>query len=173
MHEQHHIDDRLWDYIDGISSEEEKRFVEELIATQQEWRDQYHALLDAHRLMAQSLELDEPSLRFTQNVMEAIAHHQIAPATKTYTDKRIIRGIGLFFGTMLIGFLVYGISRISWTSGTGVTGSWLDSLPSPKIQWGLFFNNTYVNVFMMVNVVLGLMLLNMYLERKKKQVKNR
>lgn len=170
MHEQQHIDDRLWDYIDGTCNEEEKTFVEELIATQQEWREKYHALLDAHQLMLQSIDLDEPSMRFTQNVMEAITHQQIAPAAKTYIDKKVIRGIGLFFGIMLAGFLLYGIAQINWSAGPGATGSWLDKISSPKIEWRVFFNNTYANIFMMVNVVLGLMLLDMYLGRKKKQL---
>jgi len=171
MHEQHNIDDRLWDYIDGFCSQEEKGFVEALIATQQEWRDKYHALLEVHQLMQQSLDLEEPSLRFSQNVMEEIALHKIAPAAKTYIDKRIIYGIGLFFMVMLTGFLLYGIGQINWTAGEGATGSWWNKISFPKIEWGLFFNNTYVKVFMMVNAVLGLMLLDMYLERKKKQAR--
>jgi len=168
MDEQQHIEDRLWDYIDGVCTEDEKSFVEELIATQQQWRDQYHALLGVHQLMQQSIDLDAPSLRFTQNVMEGIARLQIAPATKTYIDKKVIRGIGLFFGIMLTGFLAYGVAQINWSAGAGATGNWLDKISSPKIDWSLFFNNTYVKIFMMVNMVLGLMLLDMYLERKKK-----
>jgi len=31
------------------------------------------------------------------------------------------------------------------------------------------FNNTFVNAFMMLNIVLGLMLLDRYLDRKKKE----
>lgn len=171
MHEQPTIEDRLWDYIDGTCGEAEKGIVHELIATRQEWRDKYHALLDAHRLLQQSIELDEPSLRFTRNVMDEIARYNIAPATRTYIDKKVIRGIALFFGVMITGFLLYGFAQINWSAADGVTGSWWDKISSPKIRWGLFFNNTYVNVFMMVNVVLGLMLLDMYLERKKKQAR--
>lgn len=170
MHEQHHIDERLWDYIDGTCSDEEKSFVEELIATQQEWRGKYHSLMEVHQLMQQSIDLDEPSLRFTQNVMEGIARLQIAPAAKSYIDKRVIYGIAAFFFVMLGGFLLYGIGQINWSAGAGATGNWLDKITSPKIEWSLFFNNTYVNIFMMVNVVLGLMLLDMYLTRKKKQI---
>ena len=169
MYEQHNIDDRLWDYIDGSCSQEEKGFVEELIATQREWRERYQSLLETHQLMQQSLDLDEPPLRFSQNVMEEIARYKIAPATKTYIDKRVIYGIGLFFMVMLAGFLIYGIGQINWSAGGGTTGNWWDKISSPKIEWRLLFNNTYLNIFMMVNVVLGLMLLDMYLTRKKKQ----
>lgn len=168
MHEQPTIEDRLWDYIDGTCSEAEKSLVDELIASQQEWRDKYHALLGAHRLMQQSIELDEPSLRFTRNVMDEIARYNIAPATRTYIDKKVIRGIALFFGCMMAGLLLYGFAQINWSAGAGATASWWDKITSPKIPWNLFFNNTYVNIFMMINVVLGLMLLDMYLERKKK-----
>jgi len=45
------IEDRLWDYIDGSIKAEEKTFVEQLIATQEEWRRKYHELLDIHQLM--------------------------------------------------------------------------------------------------------------------------
>ncbi len=42
-----------------------------------------------------------------------------------------------------------------------------------KVDYGKFFNNTFVNVFMMMNVVLGLMLLDRYLAAKKKKVSER
>ena len=170
MSEQYSIDDRLWDYIDGSCTQEEKGFVEALIAAQQEWRDKYHALLEVHQLMQQSLELDEPSLRFSQNVMEEIGRHQIAPATKTYIDKKVINGIGLFFLVMLVGFFIYGIGQISW-SGAGVSGSFISGWLPARVDWSLFFNNTYLNIFMMVNVVLGLVLLDMYLGKKKRELR--
>jgi hypothetical protein len=173
MHEQPNIDDRLWDYIDGACSKEEKGFVEALIASQHEWRDKYHALLEMHQLMQQSLDLDEPSLSFSRNVMSAIALHKIAPAAKTYIDKRIIYGIGLFFMVMLAGFLLYGIGQINWSAGNGATGNLWSKIAAPKIEWRLLFNNTYMTIFMMINLVLGLMLLDMYLERKKKRMQTK
>src|SRR5450432_2008086 len=116
------IEDRLWDYIDGNSNSTEKTFVEQLIATQEAWRNKYHELLDVHQLMNTSLELDEPSMRFSQNVMEEIARYQIAPATKTYINKKIIYGIGIFFVVMIVGMVVYGFGQVNWsaaaTSGT-------------------------------------------------------
>jgi hypothetical protein len=38
-----------------------------------------------------------------------------------------------------------------------------------KIDVSKFFNNTLLNVFMMINVVLGLVLLDFYLGNKRKQ----
>src|SRR5690349_8004057 len=81
---------RLWAYIDGLS--EEASLIEKLVAENREWKEKYAELLDVHQLMG-ATELEEPSLRFTKNVMEEIARYQIAPATKEYINKKIIWGI--------------------------------------------------------------------------------
>ena len=170
MNTEINIEDRLWDYIDGNIPAEEKTFVEQLIATQEAWRKKYHELLDVHQLMNSSLELDEPSMRFSQNVMEEIAKYQIAPATKTYINKKIIYGIGIFFIAMIAGMLVYGLGQINW-SDAGTSSDLLSKYNNNvgKLDFSKFFNNTYTTIFMMINVVMGLMLLDMYLGKKRKE----
>jgi len=163
------IEDRLWDYIDGNSNAEEKSFVEQLIATQEAWRNKYHELLELHQVINTSLELDEPSMRFSQNVMEEIAKYQITPATKTYINKKIINGIGFFFLAMIIGMLIYGLGQINWADTSGTSSDLITKYNPGKIDFSKFFNNTYTTIFMMVNVVMGLMLLDMYLGKKRKQ----
>ena len=162
------MEERLWDYIDGLSSTEEKSFVEQLIESNSEWRAKYAELLDAHQLLHNHLELDAPSMRFTQNVMEEIARLQIAPATKNYINSKIIWGIGIFFLTLLIGVIGYGLSQINWSSG-GDTNLPVDLT---KVNWDKMFNNTYTNAFIMINTVLGLMLIDMYLGKKKQERMN-
>jgi hypothetical protein len=157
-------EERLWNYIDGSSSAEEKTMIRQLLESNLEWRTKYHELLEVHQLM-QSSELEEPSMRFTKNVMDDISRLHIAPATKTYINKNIIRGIAAFFILMIIGFLVYGFGQIDW-SGSNQPG-W--SIDLSKINIDKFFNNTYLNIFMMVNLVLGLFLLDRYLASKKKR----
>ena len=160
----------LWEYIDGTCSAEEKSFIEQLLQTNPEWKAKYHELLDVHQVMLDGIELEEPSLRFRQNVMEEIAKYHIAPATKSYINKNIIYGIAAFFIIMIAGFLIYGFAQVDWTAaGSG------NSLPLDfsKVDFSKFFNNTYTNIFMMVNVVLGLMMLDMYLGKKKKQIQGK
>ena len=172
MNTEINIEDRLWDYIDGNIPAEEKTFVEQLIATQEAWRKKYHELLDVHQLMNSSLELDEPSMRFSQNVMEEIAKYQIAPATKTYINKKIIYGIGIFFIVMIVGMLGYGLGQINWsgaTMGSGSANDLLSKYDVSKIDYSKFFNNTFTTIFMIVNLVMGLMLLDMYLGKKRKE----
>lgn len=161
------IEVRLWEFIDGGSSDAERSAIERLIAENAEWRAKYQELLEVHRSL-NMVELEEPSLRFTRNVMEEIAKFQIAPATRTYINKKVIVGIGLFFLTMVVAFLVYGVSQIDWKAA-GDSGSTL-GLDLTRVDYSQVFNNTFVNLFILLNVVLGLVLLDRYLSNKNKQL---
>lgn len=169
MNTHSNMEERLWDYIDGLASAEEKNFIEELIASQEEWRAKYQELLGVHEVMAQSLELDEPSMRFSQNVMEEIARLQIAPAAKTYINKKIIFGFAAFFLTTIAALFGYGLSQVNWTQKTpdGI----LSNVTVDKVDWSILFNNNFTNIFLMVNLILGLVLLDMYLGRKRKALR--
>jgi hypothetical protein len=171
MNRQLNMEERLWEYIDGACPAEDRLFIEQLIADNQEWRTKYQELLELQDLMAHHLELDEPSMRFTQNIMEAIGKEHIAPAVKTYINKRIVWGIASFFMVSIIGLLIVGITQVNWTAG-GTDSSFLNfnKINLDKIDLSKFFNNTYTSIFMMINVVLGLMLLDMYLHRRKTEV---
>jgi hypothetical protein len=170
MNTQQQMEERLWDYIDGLSSPAERSALDELIAANIEWQQKYRELLNVHQLMNSS-ELEAPSMRFTKNVMEEIARYHVAPATKTYINKNIIRSIGAFFLTLIAGFLVYCLGQFKWSS----QGS--DSFaPTPafhiapeNLNWSRFFNSSYTTIFLLVIVILGLKLLDMYLQRKKEQ----
>ena len=167
FHEDDAMDLRLWEFIDGIADEKEKSAIEKLIEENSVWRNKYQDLLKVHQLV-QSSELEQPSLRFTKNVMEEIARTMIAPATKKYLNNRIIWGLGFFFITMLVGFLVYGISQIDWATGSN-SGSTF-GIDMNKVDFSKMFNNTFVNIFMMLNVVLGLILLERYLSNRNKKL---
>jgi magnesium-transporting ATPase (P-type) len=157
------MEERLWNFIDGLSQPEEKKLVEQLLQFNAAWKDKYNELLQVHDVL-QSSAIDAPSMRFTKNVMEEISRQHIAPATKSYINNKIIWGLGIFFITMLIGFLVYGFGQMDLSSGKsyGITKN-LD-----KIDFSKFFNNNWINAFMLVNVVIGLVLLDSYLSMKKK-----
>src|SRR5262245_61046718 len=116
MQEQN-IEQRLWAYIDGVSSNEENTSIEKMLQSNLEWKSKYHELLEVHQLMNDA-ELEQPSMRFTKNVMEQIAQLHIAPATKNYINKKIIWGIAGFFLTLIGVFLIYGFAQIDWSAST-------------------------------------------------------
>ena len=166
MNKQQTTEERLWEYIDGVSSADEKTVIEQLLVTNAEWKAKYHELMEVQQLL-QSSELEAPSMRFTKNVMEEIAKLHIAPATRNYINKNIIRGIGAFFITIMVGFIVYGFGQIDWSASSG--GDSVLPVDLTKVDFSRMFNNTWVNAFMMINVVLGLFLLDRYLANKRKK----
>lgn len=163
------IEVKLWEYIDGMAEPSEKSAIERLIAENAEWKAKYHELLDLHGSI-NLVELEEPSLRFTRNVMDEIAKYQIAPATKEYINKKIIWGIAAFFITVIVSFVIYGLAQIDWSAGS--SDGTIGGLDLRQVDYSRMFSNTFVNIFMMLNIVLGLMLLDRYLaDRKIKYMK--
>lgn len=165
MNTQNNMEERIWDYLDGFANAQERSFIEQLIQSNQEWKAKHAELLEIHQLMHAHIDLEEPSMRFRQNVMEAIAREHIAPATKSYINKKIIWGLGGFFITMLAGLIIYSFAQVNWNN----TAEESTLINMDRFDWSRIFNNTYTNIFIMVNVVLGLMLLDMYLNNKKKK----
>jgi hypothetical protein len=165
MNEQQNRENQLWDFIDGLGADAQRQDIEKLIRTDPEWKTSYQELLRVHQLI-NNTELEAPSLRFSKNVMEEIAKYQIARATKSYINKKIIWGIGGFFIVMIVGILVYGFGQIKLD---GKNNADLSIIDISKLDWSRFFTNTYMNIFIMINIVLGLVLLDMWLQRRKQQ----
>jgi hypothetical protein len=160
------IEEKLWDYIDGTMEQREQEFIEQLLQNNNEWKTKYAELMQVHQLMQDNVDLEHPSLRFTQNVMEEISRLYITPATRNYINKNVIWGIGIFFLTTIIGLIVYTFGQIDWSQPD--SGGMMPDM-QVNMNWGQIFNSTYMNVFIMVNILLGLMLLDMYLTRKKNE----
>lgn len=161
---------QLWNYIDGTATQKEVSFVETMIATDVIWRNKYKELLEINQLLKTDLELEQPSMRFSKNVMEQIAGLHPAKATVTYINKNIIRGIAAFFILTITGFLVYTFTKVNWASTSGVSPLPFDlsKLKPEQLNFSKLMSSTWINVILMVNVVLGLMLLDNYLRRKKR-----
>lgn len=161
------MEERLWDYIDGSCNETERKTIDSLIASQAAWKEKYAELLQVNQLL-QSAELEQPSLRFTKNVMEQITSAHVAPATRNYINKKVIWGIGAFFGISLVVFLVYGFSQTNFNS-TG--NDKLIPVDFSKVEFSRFFTNEWINAFIMINITLGLFILDSYLRQQKRHWK--
>lgn len=157
---------RLWEFIDGLADAGQRSVIETLIKENREWRMKYEELLELNQSINLA-ELDQPSLRFTKNVMEEISRLQIAPAAKTYINGKVIFGIAAFFITVIVGFLVYAFSQIKWSGNNSDTTLGIDFT---SIDYSAIFSNNFVNAFMMLNVLLGLMLFDRYLSNRKKEM---
>jgi len=163
-HEQ--IEQHIWDYIDGLSTPEEKQMVEHLLQTNQQWMTVYSELKGFNEMIGSADLIEQPSLRFTKNVMEEVARYKVAPPAHSYINKKIIYGIAAFFILSIIGFVLYAISFIDMSApgSMKLPDTGIDRL---NVDWSKYFNSTVMNVFLLLDVVAGLMLLDRYLRRKK------
>ncbi|TAH01629.1 MAG: zf-HC2 domain-containing protein [Sphingobacteriales bacterium] len=164
MHTKAQIEQYIWDYIDGHCTPEEKAMVEDLLRHDQQWRTIYEELRFVNAEIQSADLVDQPSMRFTKDIMDQVNNLKVAPPAQSYINKKIIYGIAIFFGLVLIGTLVYAISQIDFSSGSSNSGLNIDMSkwtfdPKP------YLNSTVFNIFMFFNVIAGLALLDRYLRK--------
>jgi hypothetical protein len=161
------MEHRLWEYIDGRCSPSEYAKIVQNITEDPVWKNKYTEMMEIHQLL-QTEELEMPSMRFTKNVMEEISRYQVAPATKNYINKNVIRGISFFFLAMIAGLVIYFISQMHWS--TSSTSKMIPefNINADKLNWSKMLNNTYVNVFIGINAMLALVLLDKFMQGRKK-----
>lgn len=155
---------RLWAYIDGQSNEE--AVIERLISKEAAWQRLYAQLLQTHHFI-QRAELEEPSMRFTKDIMEEVFRSYTAPATKNYINKKVVGSIAAFFILVIMGLLIYGIASVNWTESSGTT-----LLPTQMPKLPMDIGNRFGSLFMLINVILALLLFDRLLQHKQKKFSN-
>ncbi|MDR0792785.1 MAG: hypothetical protein LBE82_05715 [Chitinophagaceae bacterium] len=156
----------LWNFIAGIATDEEQQQVEQLIHSNDLWKNEYEAFLQTHQMLMR-VEADQPSMRFTKNVMEQVAQYRIAPSIKTYVNKNIFRSIGGLFVFLILGCMALVLKNIDWS---GVSSD-INTAPPIKteIVSHIISGNVFAYLLLFLNVVLGFYLLDRYLVSKRKR----
>jgi hypothetical protein len=156
------IEEKLWSYIDGSCTAEEQKAIATLIAQDEVYMRKYQELLKLNEEFT-SMELDEPSMAFTYNVMETIRTQHAQQPLKAAINKRIILGIAIFFIITIAALVMVALSSINWhTADTGI------KMPEQLNvnQVTSFFTGRVIKGFLFFDVVMGLFLLDTYLRRK-------
>lgn len=154
-------EEQLWNYIDGFCTDSEKADVEAKLATDVQFQELYKALLQVNQQLAANLDLDEPSMSFTRNVMEQV-QTEIAPVKlKTKVDSRIIYAIGGFFSITLLSILGYAFATADF------------EIKKPVVDFNVnldaLINPTVLMAFLFVNAVLLLIYLDSLLRKGMKK----
>jgi len=90
------MEEILWNYIDGNCTADEQKIITSLIDRDEAYRAKYRELLSLNKEFS-AIELDEPPMAFTYNVMEAIRTEHAQKPLKAAINKRIIkRDLDLF-----------------------------------------------------------------------------
>lgn len=85
---------QLWDYLDGALPEAERLSVERALASDEGLRQTLLSMRQLHETL-QSIAPEQPSMRFTQNVMDAIAHEAAVFRPQPLLSGKFLRGIAL------------------------------------------------------------------------------
>jgi anti-sigma factor RsiW len=160
-------EEQLWDYIDGLSSEAESAEIAAKLATDEQFQQLYVQLLEVNQQLETHLEIDEPSMSFTRNVMEQV-QHEIAPVKlKTKVDNRIIYAIGGFFALSLVSILVYAIAT--------AVPNFTSSIPSLNLEnkFDGLLDTKVIMIFLFVNAVLLLIYLDGFLRKGMKKAQKK
>jgi hypothetical protein len=156
------IEEKLWSYIDGSCTAEEQQAIAMLIAQDEAYMHKYHELLKLNEEFT-SMELDEPSMAFTYNVLETIRTQYAQQPLKAAINKRIILGIAIFFIVTIASLVMFALSSVNWhTADTSIR------IPKQLDMTHVtsFFTGPVIRGFLFFDVVMGLFLLDTYLRRK-------
>lgn len=150
------IEERLWEFIDGTCSADEKISIEKLLQADPAVKQLYEEFLSMSNSL-KAKELEEPSMRFTQNVMDRIALESSPKPLVTKIDKRIINIISGFFILTLGALVIYSLTQIN------VGGrSWDFSFNMPQLNWSAYFGSAFIQGAMVIFVIIGLFAVDRY-----------
>ncbi|MDO8993484.1 MAG: hypothetical protein Q7U83_10490 [Daejeonella sp.] len=161
------IEQRIWDYLDGTGTLQERELTERLIKTDPVYQQVYQECKSFNSLVS-AADQDEPTMGFTRNVMERINLEPVHSSLKSLIDKRIVFGIAAFFLftiTALLGVLFY---QIDWSQHIS---SGMQNYQIPEIDISKYLNTTLINIFFFADIIAGLYLFDGFL-RKRIRSKN-
>jgi hypothetical protein len=117
-----------------------------------------------HEGLADKMELEHPSMRFSMNVMDAVKNEHVVPAAKTYLNKWVIRCIAAFVMVMIGGLLISAIGgmEVRSTEHGLFPRMNLDNIKTPTLPI-----RTIIYTFLFCNVLAGLILLDSILRKRK------
>ena len=156
------IEQRIWDYLDGTGTLQERELTERLIKSDPVYQQVYEECRSFNSMVS-AIDQDEPSMGFTRNVMERINLEPVPATLKSLIDNRIIFGIAAFFLftiTALLGVLLY---QIDWSQTAGFK---IPELTMPTIDITKYLNSSYINIFYFVDIIIGLYLFDGFLRKR-------
>jgi hypothetical protein len=156
------IEETLWNYIDGTCTASEQNAISKLIDSDEAIRDKYLELLALNADFA-TAELDEPSMPFTYNVMEAIRTERAQMPLKATINKKVITGIAIFFGITILTLLVFTFLNINWGE-INATSAPSISIKLPNIK--SYISKPVMEGFLFFDTILALFLADSYFRKK-------
>ena len=155
------IEEKLWNYIDGNCTAEEQNNIIALIDADDTIKLKYQELLNLNKQFA-AMELDEPPMAFTYNIMEAIRTENALTPLKASISKKMVQGITAFFLLTIMSLMLYAVmNSVSFSSSApynGAAGFRLPDLSNFKIK-------PLMEGFVFFDIVMALYIFDIYLRK--------
>lgn len=158
MMEQEQIDLQLWAYIDGLCGESEKGRIDSLLATDTGWKQRYSELIAIHQSLS-DLEPEHTSMRFSKNVMEAIANVKPSKPTRAYVNLTLVKAFAVFFVIVSLGAATYAFTKMNWQTNEKTL------LP----DFSRIFNDNFVLGTVFLNILLLMLVFDTLIRKKGRQ----
>jgi len=113
---------------------------------------------DIEKHLREDLELSAPSPDFSKKVMGAIEGMRIAPPSRTYIDKKVVYGFGLFFLLLIAAAVVWALVSFNWSAA----GKFVYAVELSKLNPSQYINHKTLNSLLFLNILLGLIFLDKY-----------
>jgi hypothetical protein len=158
------LEEKIWDYIDGLASQQEREELEAFLSQNPLAQQQFEEL-SMLNVDFKDLELDEPSMSFSANIMREIN----APLSKKASiDKRIIYAIGGFFGLAMLSCVIIVLGEINWSAGADFSLNIDDQIGSisQSLQFSTPFKSYLLYGFLMFDIAVALIFFDQYLRKK-------
>lgn len=165
MHEnERNIELQLWEYIDGVCTDAEKQRIAALISNDSIWAKTHRELLAFQQELVAHNEVQEPHMRFTQNVMDAIEGMQPAPVMRSYINRSLMRGLAVFFISSIGLSLMAILLSTNWKTHANILDlAWR----LPKVELSAIFNAHSVTVGLSMLVMLTLVFVDQMLRARR------
>lgn len=162
-------EDEIWDYIDGNGTTESLAATAANIETDPVYATLYEELLAVHQQLA-SIDLEEPSMSFSRNVMEAVKTAPAPVRLRTRVDKRIIYAFATFFIAAIAVMVTYILSGVRINPAAPELHIDLRATAS-ALRTAI--NPTVIKIFLFVDMLLAFVYLDILLRRRRKSaIKN-
>jgi hypothetical protein len=163
MHTTEDIELQIWEYIDGTCSLPDRERISILVSEDEQWASAYASLLELHSGIGSAQDLAEPSLRFTANVMDAIASVQPARVMTIRINKKIISGIAASFLVTVGALLAYIIYNANWKAPA------FSGVQFPSAHYSDLLGHNTLNIALGAIVMLALALIDHALRMRRTQ----
>lgn len=152
------IEEQIWSYIDGDTDAETRQEIAAKIENDENYRKVYQELISFHRQLG-GMELDEPSMSFSRNLLEVL-QQEAAPVTlQTRVNHHFIYVIGGLFVLAALSILIYSFSQIH-----------LDTQAEPlhlSADSRILAGPLAIKLFFFADMIIAMLYLDSLIRRKK------